>query len=218
MGYRKRTKPINIMKKYVLLLAVLTIYSSSFSQTSKDEKVFGIHAGFSLTGVTFKGVGSLVQDSSSGQYQFSNLPAIALSFDYGVSDQFSLGLLVSSQQFNGNISGHTFRGLDDSLRIESFDFQLNRLYVGLSSKYHWPNQNEQLDLYSGLRGGFVLWTNEINTQDPFFDVLEEFSGGRPTLAVVPIGGNYYFTENFGANFEFALGAPYVISLGVQLKL
>ncbi|MGB0850827.1 MAG: hypothetical protein ACPGTP_06240 [Bacteroidia bacterium] len=206
------------MKKYVLLLAALSLYLSSYSQTSSGEKVIGVHTGFSLTGVTFKGVGSLLSDSSNGQYEFSNLPAIAFSFDYGVSDQFSLGLLVSSQQFKGNIRGRTFRGLDDSLRIESFDFQLNRIYIGLSSKYHWPNQNEQLDLYSGLRGGFVFWSNEINTQDPFFDVLEEFSGGRPTLAVVPIGGNYYFTDSFGANFELALGAPHVVSLGLQLKL
>mgnify|MGYP001563658455 CR=1 FL=1 len=208
------------MKRITQLSIILLFSIASMAQTQEGEKVVSVKMGFSATGALIKGIGNssdLDLDSiGTGDVSVSGLPALSASFDYGFSENFSLGALISYQAFSGSVRDYKFSN-EDSFKVEDFNFNLKRIYLGIEPKLHWGGSNEKIDLYSGLRIGYILWVNNIETTDNNFDLFDRFNVGRPSVALVPLGGNIYFNEDTGANFEIAIGAPYLFSLGVQHK-
>ena len=82
----------------------------------------------------------------------------------------------------------------------------------------WKPRDGKIELYSAARIGYVFWKNEINSADKSFELPQLLSLNRPSLGLVPIGGNIYFTEKTTVNFESAIAAPYVFRIGLQYHL
>ncbi|PCJ66928.1 MAG: hypothetical protein COA58_05610 [Bacteroidetes bacterium] len=202
----------------IIILVFTSLYVNA--QNQEAQNVIGVRAGFSVTGGFIKAAGKLEDnslDTLQRETSTSNLPALSFTYDYGISDEFSVGLLTSIQTFNGSVKNYGFNTPNDTFIVENIDFTLRRIYVGIAPKYHWATSNEKVDLYSGIRLGYIIWVNNIETSDPNFDIFDKFNVGRPSFNLVPIGGNFYFDDNFGANFELAIGAPYIFSAGLQYK-
>ena len=211
------------MKKITLLITILSVAFFSYGQTKSGEKVASINLGYSLTGGLINALDEAdTDDISSDSFglnglNVNSLPAISLAFDYGIGEVFSMGIMYSIQSFSGSIDQYTWINNQGETRSESIDVGLTRNNLAILPRFHWRMQSENVDIYSGLRVGFLFWTGEVESSDPNFDDFDTFSGGRPTVGLVPIGGRFYFTDEFGANFELAIGAPYIASIGAQYR-
>ena len=209
------------MKKIVLAALILGAFSfSTFAQTQKGEKVVGLNIGYSLTGGVINAVGDNDFSGDSVGVVSVNvnaIPAISATFDYGVGDKFSIGALVSFQSFSGEVNDYTYTDLQGQDRTESVDFGLTRLNFSIVPRLHYGVKSDNVDLYSGLRLGWIHWVGNINTTDENFDLFDSFQGGRPNVGLILFGGRFYFSDEFGANFELAAGAPYIASAGVQYR-
>lgn len=207
------------MKKTIILALVLFTTVQSYAQ-QKGEIVLGAHTGFSFTGAIYR----LVQDVSesdtlsSGLLSGSNLPVFGASFDYGVSDRFTIGALASVQHFSAKVRENSFSAQDSSFNIRPVDANFNRFYVGIVPKYQYETGSENFEMYSAIRAGFIFWQGNFDAENSNIDALSGFAGGRPALSIVAIGGRYYFNSNLAFNFELATGAPSLLSLGINYKL
>jgi hypothetical protein len=208
------------MKKINLLLIALIFSGTLLAQNESGQKVVSLNFGYSLTGGVIKALGESEVSSDSfgiGSVDVTTLPAISLAFDYGVGEVFSIGLMYSFQSFSGEVKDYTWVDENFETRTESIDFGLTRNNIVLLPRFHYRLDNERFDLYSGLRLGYLFWGGSVESTDPNFDEFSSFAGGRPTFGLVPLGGRVYFTDNIGANFEVALGAPYIASVGAQYR-
>jgi hypothetical protein len=209
------------MRKIVLLALIMGALSiTTFAQREKGEMVAGLNIGYSLTGGLINAVGDNDFSGDSigvGSVNVNAIPAISGTFDYGVGEKFSIGALVSFQSFSGEVNNYTYTDLQGQDRTESVDFGLTRLNFSIVPRFHYGVKSDNVDLYSGLRLGYIHWVGNINTTDENFDLLNSFQGGRPNVGLILFGGRFYFTDEFGANFELAAGAPYIASVGLQYR-
>jgi hypothetical protein len=209
------------MKKIILSTFILFALNTIQAQQLKGQKVASVKLGFSATGLMINAIGSGSNNSgSNGGDVFTiegvttnKFPAISATFDYGITDMFSIGGLASYQAFSGTISNYIGIEGKDTISLPKIDFNLRRIYVGFIPKIHWKTENDNTDLYSAVRVGYVLWANHIEAQNNKIDALNNFNGGRPAIGIVPIGVNFYFNEYFGGNAELAIAAPYLLSIG-----
>ncbi len=206
------------MKKLQLITIAFLCSFGVFAQNEAGEKVLSLNIGYSLTGGLLNNLSSA--DATSGDFtsiESSGTPAIAIAFDYGIGQVFSIGAMYSFQQFSGDIRDYNFTDLNGADRTESINYSLTRSNLSILPRLHYKLKTDKVDLYSGFRIGYIFWGTDIQTTDPSFDVLDGFNGGRLNVGVVPIGTRFYFNENFGGNIELAIGAPYIASIGAQYR-
>jgi len=137
--------------------------------------------------------------------------------DYGIKDYFSLGGAYSRQSIDGTFQNYDYFNTNlDSIIIENVKFGLTRSHFSILPKYHFLRGNHRLDIYAGLRVGYVNWKTKFKTTDPNFSRNIKFSTGRPSIGLVT-GMRIYLIKGFGTNFEINLGAPYVVSVGLNFR-
>ena len=207
------------MKKIILLAIILCSTTLSFGQQDGDITL-GVYTGFSLTGATYKAITSLVESDSltSDILSGSNLPVFGAAVDYRVSDEFTIGALVGVQRFSANITERAFNFGDTTYGTTPVTINMNRIYIGIVPTYQYETINENVELYSAVRVGFVFWQGNFDAENSDIEALSGFGGGRPALSIVALGGRYYFNPNFAFNFEIATGAPAMLSFGLNYKL
>lgn len=207
------------MKKIIVFTLVLFSITQSYGQTEGDI-ILGVHTGFSFTGAAYR----LVQTASESDSVSSdllggnNLPVFGASFDYLVSDRFSIGALASVQHFSADVRETSFNAGDTTFVTKAVTANLNRIYLGIAPKYQYEIGGENFEMYSALRAGFIFWQGNFDAENSNIDALSGFAGGRPALSIVALGGRYYFNPNIAFNFELATGAPSLLSLGISYKL
>jgi len=202
------------MKKLTpLFLAALFVIAGTTakSQNLQGQTVFNFNLGYSLTGDLIKG---LFDEGTNSTIKVS--PVIILGADYGLSEKFSIGASFTTQGMKGTITDNWWYDDNDSLITENFDFKIRRSHIAIIPKYHYTSDNDKLDIYSGLRLGFVMWSYKDDSNDPTFTAFDDLKG-RVTVGFTT-GMRYYFTDNIGANVDLNLGAPYVVSFGLNYKL
>jgi hypothetical protein len=213
------------MKKIQFLLLSVLLSTIAIAQNQENEKVIGLNAGLSWTAVIFNNLNAENinleierANVSVGSFNAYAGPAVGLTFDYGITNVFSLGALVSRQSITGDIGQYSWPDLNGNQRTESISFRNARNNISLIPRFHYRTENEKLDMYSGFRLGFTFWNIEVNATDPNFDILDKFAPSRPTAGIIPFGLRYYMSDDLGVNFETAIGSPYVFSVGAQYKL
>ncbi|RLD53091.1 MAG: hypothetical protein DRI94_00965 [Bacteroidetes bacterium] len=189
------------MKKRITItvLALFIVASSAFAQDYKST--VSADAGISLIGVLMRAVVNV--DTIDG---YSATPAMQLSYDYMVTDFLSAGAAASFQQFK-------FSDTEGSFAIKRMNFAIRALF-------HY-GKSDKLDMYSGIRLGMTNWGYKIDipTNDPTLTALQDskFSGLGFAPQLIAFGVRGYFTDNIGANIEFAVGAPYYMMGGVNYR-
>ncbi len=188
------------MKKIMITaFAALLLTSTSFAQDYKST--VSANVGVSLVGRLISAVVNV--DSLSG---YNATPAMQLSYDYMVTDFLSAGGAFSFQQFK-------FSDTEGSFAIKRMNFAVRALF-------HY-GKSDKLDMYSGVRLGMTNWGYKIDvaTDDPTLTALQDSKlsgfGFAPQLVAFGIRG--YFTDHIGANVEFAIGAPYYMTGGVNYR-
>lgn len=189
------------MKKQLLTLTAVMLFSASGLFAQDYKSTISADAGISLVGRLMSAVVNL--DTIGG---YSATPAMQLSYDYMVTDFLSAGAAVSYQQFK-------FSQSDGMFAIKRMNFAVRALF-------HY-GKSDKLDMYSGVRLGMTNWGYKIDvpTDDPTLTALQDskFAGFGFAPQLVAFGIRGYFTDNIGANIEFAVGSPYYMSGGISYR-
>jgi hypothetical protein len=205
--------------KNILTLSIL-VFSSfmSMAQREANEKVFSINIGRSFTAAIVNSVGPFLQDSGILQgYSYNSRPNISITGDIGLSEKWSIGILLANQFFSGTLLGYTYPTFDGNVVTENVSYRMNRNNISLTPKFHYNLKSDKIDMYLGWRIGYVFWNNKFETTQLNFNPFG-LTFGRPNIGFVPFGVRLYASENLGGNFELAFGAPYIVSFGLQYRL
>lgn len=116
-------------------------------------------------------------------------PPVSLSYEYGISDRVSVGLM----------GGYAIQKFVDA---SNSGFKYTHLLIGARGSYHFAT-TEKFDPYFGILLGY----NKVSVGD----VGSSSSGSFGTASVsgaLPgafLGMNYYFTSGFGVHAEIGYG-------------
>ena len=213
------------MKKIILIvLCTISVYTLNAQRKKGSEKVkpqrveekgkmlAGIHAGLSLTGLLYEAMDIHADTQICNSH---SKVAVQGTFDYFVSNKITVGLFGSIQPFRVDITYWEYGDTLNPKIIEDIQIKMTRIYLGGRFLYHYKN-TEKIDIYSGLRAGYLFWNRKIPSSDQDFitDFEEEFIMiSRPAIGLIPIGLRIKFSPQFAANVELNAGAPHLFSFG-----
>jgi len=204
----------------MIAVACLCFSSTANAQGDAGEHVFTLDAGFSVTGGLIEAVFETGIDSNGNvtNNPINGGPAIVLGYDFGLSERWSIGAILTTQGWSGT-DQNTYFDANNNTVTEEISFNLRRNNFSIVPRLHYGN-GDNIDLYSGIRIGYVFWTSKIESNDPAYSILDDYASGvgRLNVGIVPFGARFYVTDNIGINFETALGAPYMFGAGLNYKI
>lgn len=158
------------------------------------------------------GIGSTLLGGYS-YHDGSQTPAIGISFEHGT---WELGDGIVS------LGGYVgYKSLKDEWRYGSYVSTWKWTYtiIGIRGAYHFPLDNEKLDLYLGAMLSYNILNFKYTDTDPNYNSSFDWSGGYgSTAGFSGFGGvRYYLSDNIGLNAELGYGIAY-LTLGVSFKL
>lgn len=202
------------MKINTIILATVFLVISAMAGNAQNEKqtnsdyrsAFTVNAGFSLVGSLLAG------NNSDSDFETFAIPAIQVTYDYNIVEWLSLGVAGSYQ-----LMGMEYT--DYGSQNEDFKTTISRTNFAVRGLFHYGN-SDVLDMYSGVRFGMTHWSFETEYDGEDYDVEDDVTftkgfGAAPQLVLFGIRG--YFTDNLGANIEFAVGSPHYLSLGMNYR-
>ncbi|MCB9263305.1 MAG: hypothetical protein H6607_13100 [Flavobacteriales bacterium] len=214
------------VKFLVAFLVVTFVKTTAFSQSHKDQTTFTLNSGTSIISGLLKSLSAadssfldtdtLLGRTSISNFSSSSRPQIILGIDHGLSDRWSLGAIFYTGSWKGNMN-YSYTDNNNVTKTGSIDYHFNRYAFALTPKIHY-GKNDKVDLYSGLRVGYVLWTTNINTDHPNLKGFNGIGLNRPLLGLTAFGARFYPIENLGVNFEFNTGAPNIIGYGINYRI
>jgi len=187
------------MKKIILFLSAITFSIAGFSQSptfQKSDLVFNAGIGFG--------------SSLYGSAYTTTLPAISISGEYGVIDDFitddmTLGI--------GGYVGFAGSKYEYSGFGTTYGWKYNYTVIGARGALHYPLV-DKLDTYAGLMLGYnVVSFKEIGTAP--LGITNSQSGGMTFSAY--LGARYYLANNFAVMAELGYGIAY-LNVGIALKI
>jgi hypothetical protein len=242
-------KLLKFMKKIIAVLFTFSILGNAvLAQNADFKNNINVHLGASLFSVFNADLGKQTAVTDSVKFTsagLSNIPTIGVSWDYGISKSFSIGIAGSYSQakvtandlevFNKNTLKHD--------KLGNFAITVPRTTFAARFLLHYANKG-RIDCYSGLRLGVGLWSVKL-AADLDKDVLARVIDGvedklnlpadqklppfitdkikakvpfiAPQVQLIIFGLRGYVTNNIGLNFELAAGSPYVLAVGANYR-
>ena len=184
------------MKKFILTFAIVLL-GWQFTNAQALEQ------GNSLINVGM-GFGSYM---GSGTGYKTTFPPLYGSYEYMVSDNFSVGAFASYMASDYKFSFPNMGGGAGSITTDDLKWKFSYLNAGALGNYHFVN-NDQLDVYGGLKLGYTSVNSDIKGSDDdgfnaLLKTLKLDSSGF--LFGAQVGGRYFFTEHIALNVEFGYG-------------
>ena len=146
----------------------------------------------------------------------SQTPAIGLSFEHGL---WELGDgVVSLGGYVGYKSLKDSYAYTDGVNSYVQTWKWTYTIIGVRGAYHFPLDNEKLDLYLGAMLSYNILNFKYTDTDPNFNTSFDYSAGYGSAAGFSgFGGiRYYLSDNVGLNAELGYGIAY-LTLGVSFK-
>ncbi len=186
----------------ISLFCTICIHNIKIVAQDSYEGQIGLTAGVgaSLVGSIFD-----IVTGTTG-VEGSSSPVLNIMADYSFSELVSLGLAFSHQSYE--IAFDDSQGdYVDNIRCLNFGVRLLLHFV----------QNEELDLYGGLRGSYTNWAANSTNTLAGYDPLREFTLSNVGLQPV-IGASIFFDSTLGVNLELAPVGVYYAAVGLHLRL
>ncbi|MDB4162031.1 porin family protein [Bacteroidia bacterium] len=195
------------MKKFIFALSMIGFMFNANAQDSEGASVATVGLGYSFFNNIIKSSLETYSD-----VKVKSVPTIALTYDLALTDNFSIGVAGAFQNVSGEFTNEYIdQNLDFQTEIATT--KVSRLNIALRPLFHYGD-GDRLDLYSGIRVGYLIRNVETETSDELLNVLDELDGNRFALGLVPFGMRYFFTDNLGVNMDLQIGTPYVVSGGI----
>lgn len=205
------------VKNFALLFLFIFIsISTTVAQNDEYRSVGSVAVGYSLTGAIVNALDDAIPDAD---VQIKSIPALQISYDYGLTKWLSVGLAGSLQTFKFDVTDYSYVGDDGETKTEDFTSDFKRSTVGLRVLFHYAN-SDKLDLYSGLRINLTNRNIKTESTDPNFDIEEALAisnGTRFGVGITAFGLRYFITDNIGLGIETHIGAPYVANFNVNAR-
>lgn len=202
------------MKHFILLTIAcfLTATLTINAQNEEYKSVASVSVGYSLTGAI---INAFETANAAADISISSIPTLQLTYDYGITNYFSVGIAAGFQNFGFDVSDYDYIN-DLGVNVnENFKANYSRLNVAIRPLFHYAN-SDKLDMYSGLRIGFLNNNISSDSTDEDFDIGTA-SGTRLSVGVTAYGFRYYFTDNIGAGIEINIGAPYISCFNINAR-
>lgn len=179
---------VDFMKKFLIVLVLcLLVVGTSFSQKVFKEGISNLNLGI---GYGFAGI-----------YGDMTIPPISASFDYGASDNVSVGGLI----------GYTSSEQKYTWGTDEYGWKYSYIVIGVRGAYHF-DLGEKFDPYvGGLLGYNVVSVSDIGTAPYGYSASGSFMAFGFYL-----GGRYYVSDNLALFGELGYGVGY-INAGVSFK-
>ena len=153
---------------------------------------------------------SLISRILSGTNQTS-LPPVYLNVDYGVTENFSIGLAGSYSSYSYDDVITTIDANGNTVE-EAFSVSGTRNTIAGRALFHFGD-NPNLDQYAGLRAGMTLW----GYSDSGLLTEDDLNGNVFSFRIL-YGARAYLTDNLAVNLEIGLGSPYLFNGGISYRL
>lgn len=151
----------------------------------------------------------------------SNLGPVGLQFEYMVSDKIGLG--IKTNYTNTTLKYQEDREIYDSNGMltgtKTYDYTVSFPRFRLLPRFaiHFGS-SDSFDGYFGIAAGYSTFSIKAKTNDPdWADEDIAFSSPTPFGFRLDVGGNYFFTDNLGLNFEIGIGGGPLVNLGIAAK-
>lgn len=197
------------LKSSLIALALCFTFATSKAQNQQGESVVTAGIGYSLAIEFIKTSLNAFEDVTS-----TSIPAIGITFDHGLTDNFSMGIATGFQTLSAEFND-SYLDENNNTVTEKVTSTTTRFNVAARPLFHYGG-SDKLDLYSGLRIGITSLNTSYETTRDDFEV-GDLGGTRLSVGLVAFGMRYYFSDNVGMNFDLQLGAPYIISAGVAAR-
>jgi hypothetical protein len=213
------------MKTRVTVFAVVLMFAMitpgiSKAQFGGDLRMYGgANVGFSVINMLFKSV----DYADNAGWKATQIPPIQLSFDYKVTERFSIGLAAAYAMIDIDYTDENILPVANDGLLQNFNANISRINLGIRAFYYYTD-NEVVDVYTGFRTGVNIWNIKMSSTDPDLsdNGVDPFSaigkGAMFGFQIVPIGINVFPVENIGINFELAIGQPYFAAFGVRYRM
>ena len=200
---------IKALKFFSILILTGGIFSSQNIQAQRDkgEEVLSLGAGLSYWNLLMGFVGDSLITTST--------PTFDLTYDYGITHNFSIGAAVSYNSFSFINPRYSYVNSSGVIIYESISVKYSLVNVAIRPLYHW-GKKENFEWHTGLRMGYGFWNAKLNTTDPYYK--DEFYRKDVYQIQVLFGSRAYFSEYMAITFDVGLGSPYFASIGLSLKL
>jgi hypothetical protein len=199
------------MKRLSVVIFAISLALHGFSQNEDYKSTICVNAGFSLVGSLLNASNTL-NSAATEDPKSTSIPALQVTYDYGVANWFSMGAAFSYQMMKSDVTGY-----DQSTTYKYTD-KINRMNVAVRMLFHYANANK-VDLYSGVRLGLTNWSFSTDNNDDTYNVGDYWdlkNNFAPQLVLFGIRG--YFTDHLGLNSELCVGAPHFFSVGLSYRL
>ncbi|MCU0434966.1 MAG: hypothetical protein MUC87_16030 [Bacteroidia bacterium] len=204
-----------ILAAVILMIIGVITPNRAAAQKYQGQSVVTGGVGFSVVGL-FLGLVDNALDAGTN-IRSTKTPVLLGAYDYGLSDRFSIGVGYTYQSLTLKYDGYYVDGNPDSLRTGSFTDRLARQNFGIRPMFHFGD-NDDLDIYAGLRVSVVRWSYRTDRPDLGSDWVGNILGGAsPVKAQALFGMRYFFTENIGFNTELAIGPSYFAMVGINAR-
>ena len=204
------------MKKLITLLAIVMAWISQ-AQISQGNSLINLSVGFGLTtqASAFNGVAGITSTLKT------KVPPVNISYEYAVQDNITVGIFgaYSAQQ---NVISYEQPGdpFDPNSQTETINITTDYKYafVGGLANYHFDFiDNENFDLYAGIKLGYLSFSSETSVD--LTDFPSNF--GVSDISGIVYGGQlglrYFFSDSLAAHLNLGYGVSYV-NVGLTYKL
>lgn len=222
---------------FILISCLLLLSKMSYAQNEKGQLVIsagvgyspGFDGGINITGPSFPT--ELEGNFGSDTYGFgctSIVPNIGLTADYGVGDQFSLGLAGSYQTelVNWSEDYYNYSGDNNTDRV-------TRTNMAARILLHLNKHKSSFDPYIGLRPGASYWIDNPQNNKIIYE-----NNANNTVSAIPrpdfLASTNYFAFNLQVlygmriyagkdnhmafNLEFGIGQPFLAEFGLSFRI
>ena len=192
---------------FIILIIMNLSYDSVRAQRQAGEQILTAGVGLSIWNILMGAVSDSLSTSST--------PTFHATYDYGLTQTFSLGGGIGYNSFSFINPNYSYVNSSGVIVYESISVKYSRINIGIRPLYHW-GKKENFEWFTGLRMGYGFWTAKLETTDPFYDD-DYFQKDLYEIQLL-FGSRAYFSEYLSVTFDVGLGSPYFASLGLSLKL
>lgn len=187
------------MKKLPSFVAMLVLLActSAAAKSGYDPNVKVAQLGIGLGGL-------------GGFYGSSNLPVLSVGMDFGIDKMFSAGGRIGYT--SSSFESPYFIGFTRSL----YRWKYTYITIAGRGSYHYPIENNKLDLYGGLDLGYNIVSAKYDG-DVTGRTFASGASGSYMFFGIHVGGRYYFSETFAAFGELGYGFG-ILNVGISMKL
>lgn len=196
------------MKKISVLFMSLVVFA--ISANAQEDRAYSqgsstVSVGYGL-GNIWKSLFSLNSMFSDGAYKTTSTGPFALQYEYGATENISVGVQLGYSKVGGNYTG--------TEPEDNYTESLTNIGAIVRGNYHF-GQSSKFDPYIGVGVGYYNFKYEYKSQNSTSNDMFSVPGAFGYSA--QLGAKYYFAPTFGAYAEIGYVGGSIAQVGLTVK-